>query len=175
MFFQKILIGFAAGISTFLLGLSAYGILILFAPISSVAELPTDRISINGCSLSGHSDQLLNKPLVVDALLFRNYEGIAVYPKEGMDCGKSDPPHGYLSSDFEPGIYTVLDMSGYVSANSDLEYLFSTSKKESEIEVQIEGILLRCPSKDFPLRYKLVPTSIKLRSPWRQFTPKGAA
>lgn len=169
------LFGFPAGILTFLLGLFAYGVSILFAPISYVDELSIDRISINACSLSGHSDQLLNRPLVVDVLLFRNYEGIVVYPKAGMDCGKSDPSHEYLSSHFELGIYTVLDMSEYVSANSDLEYFFSTSKKGSEIEVQIEGILLRYPSKDFPLRYKLVPTNIMLTSPWQQFTPKGAA
>lgn len=175
---MKLFSGLSVGIFAFLVWWSAYSISILNSPISNVDAVSTDRISINPCSLFAHSDYLLNKPIALDALLYRYVdgpEGVFVYSGDGLDCGTSDPDRSYHSSDFDLRIFTTLDLSDYVGPNAKIGHLLATTKKGSEIDVRIEGILRRSPTKIDPLRYKLVPTNIKLLSPWRPFTPKGAA
>lgn len=170
--------GPTVGIFAFLVGCSAYVFWVLSYPIGNVDVVSTDRLLINPCSLFSHSDHLLNKPIVFDALLFRyaeEPEGVLVYSGNGLDCGTSDPDRLYLSSDFDLRIFTILDLSDYGGPNANIGRLLSTTMKRSEIDVRIDGFLVRSPTKLNPLRYKLVPTNIKLLSPWQPFTPKGSA
>jgi len=171
--------GIVAGISTFLIGVFAVGISMSGDPVLSVDVIETDPIPINSCALVAHSDQLLNQPVIVNALLFRyaeEDEGVLVYPGNGMNCGISDPEHGYFSSNFYLLTLTTLDLDGYSGPHADIGRLLATSKKHSEIDVRIEGILVQGPSRDDRwCHYRLVPTNITFMSAWRPFTPKGAA
>jgi hypothetical protein len=82
-------------------------------------------------------------------------------------------PLGCANSDFDPFITTELDLHRYAGPNSNLK--FALGPFEREVDVRILGTVKKAEKRGSLVEYKIEPEDIELVSPWREFTPKGAA
>jgi len=175
-------IGLITGILTFATGVLFVGLtqLPISLPEVQVQNEADAPINVNPCVLSSTSEALIGKSIVVQATLFHVGGYIMVYPNiwhdvPVRDCGESDPARAYLASTFDPSVWTDLNLKDYRGPNANLGELFEQERADWEIDVEIEGVLVKHVFSKNQARYGITPSRIRLVSTWRRFTPKGAA
>lgn len=153
-------------ISTFLIGVSAFIIvssLAVPAPVNVIDDEAMSVETVDACDLDETSGKFIGKRIVTTATIYSIENHTVVFPIHGcFNNGDSI-------------VFTDRDLENYFGQNQDLKYILKDKKPFSEVDVQIEGIVKRLPNQDELFYYIIEPTNLKIVSPLRKFTPKGAA
>ncbi len=128
-------------------------------------------LRINACGLGEPSGAFVGKRVILNALVYHvswdngvdSEDFIFVHPRNEEWC----------TGAYDPFIITELDLRDYHGPHSNLKSHLGSF--EYEVDVSVIGTVQKVEARAHSLlKYGIKPEKIKIISPWREFTPKGA-
>jgi hypothetical protein len=162
----------------------AFAVGVLFAVLSTPLTIDIEDIEpispperaweITACEMGDASRDLVNSKLSFHATVYHVDYALDDYSEDFVNIHPL-PFEICYDDTYDPFITIELDLDGYSGPNSNLK--FNLGPFEREVDVRVVGMVVRSRKAGIgkSKRYTVRPDIIELVSPFREFTPKGAA